>query len=212
MTKGRLEAFSDGVIAIIITITILEIGLPEGDDMRALITILPLAVSYLISFIMVGTNWNNHHHLLQVAGSVDGKILWANLLYLFVLSFQPVATGWVGRSRFAPLPVRVYCLLNLAGSLSYILLQKLILSTHDCEILKLAVSESRKEMWTICIEVLALVLSFFPGVHYVSCPLLVVAVMPWIIPDLRMKRVFEEPICQRDGSSDTPGSSDDYGL
>ena len=118
MTKGRLEAFSDGVIAIIITITILEIGLPEGDDMRALITILPLAVSYLISFIMVGTNWNNHHHLLQVAGSVDGKILWANLLYLFVLSFQPVATGWVGRSRFAPLPVRVYCLLNLAGFFS----------------------------------------------------------------------------------------------
>ena len=97
MTKGRLEAFSDGVIAIIITITILEIGLPDGNDMRALIAILPLVACYLISFIMVGTNWANHHHLLQVAGSVDGKILWANLLYLFVLSFQPVATGWVGK-------------------------------------------------------------------------------------------------------------------
>lgn len=196
MTKGRLEAFSDGVIAIIITITILEIGLPEGDDMHALFSILPIAACYLISFIMVGTNWANHHHLLQVAGAVDGKILWSNLLFLFVLSFQPVATGWVGKSGFSMLPVRVYCLLNLAGTLSYVLLQKLIINAHDCQVLKDAVSESRKEMWTITIEVLALVLSFFPGIHYVSCPLLVVAVMPWIIPDLRMKRVFENPQCR----------------
>ena len=192
MTKGRLEAFSDGVIAIIITITILEIGLPEGDDIHALITILPLVICYLISFIMVGTNWANHHHLLQVAGSVNGKILWANLLYLFLLSFQPVATGWVGKSRFAMLPVRVYCLLNLAISLSYVLLQKFIVSAHDCKILQDAVSENRKEVWTICVEVLALILSFIPRIHYVSCPLLVVAMAPWIIPDLRMKRVFED--------------------
>ena len=192
MTKGRLEAFSDGVIAIIITITILEIGLPEGNDIHALITILPLVICYLISFIMVGTNWANHHHLLQVAGSVDGKILWANLLYLFFLSFQPVATGWVGKSRFAMLPVRVYCLLNLAISLSYVLLQKFIVSAHDCKILQDAVSENRKEVWTICVEVLALILSFIPRIHYVSCPLLVVAMAPWIIPDLRMKRAFED--------------------
>ena len=192
MTKGRLEAFSDGVIAIIITITILEIGLPEGNDIHALITILPLVICYLISFIMVGTNWANHHHLLQVAGSVNGKILWANLLYLFFLSFQPVATGWVGKSRFAMLPVRVYCLLNLAISLSYVLLQKFIVSAHDCKILQDAVSENRKEVWTICVEVLALILSFIPRIHYVSCPLLVVAMAPWIIPDLRMKRVFED--------------------
>lgn len=196
MTKGRLEAFSDGVIAIIITITILEIGLPEGDDMHALFSILPIVACYLISFIMVGTNWANHHHLLQVAGAVDGKILWSNLLFLFVLSFQPVATGWVGKSGFSMLPVRVYCLLNLAGTLSYVLLQKLIINAHDCQVLKDAVSESRKEMWTITIEVLALVLSFFQGIHYVSCPLLVVAVMPWIIPDLRMKRAFENPQCR----------------
>ena len=192
MTKGRLEALSDGVIAIVITITILEIGLPEGDDIHALITILPLVICYLISFIMVGTNWANHHHLLQVAGSVNGKILWANLLYLFLLSFQPVATGWVGKSRFAMLPVRVYCLLNLAISLSYVLLQKFIVSAHDCKILQDAVSENRKEVWTICVEVLALILSFIPRIHYVSCPLLVVAMAPWIIPDLRMKRVFED--------------------
>jgi len=106
--------------------------------------------------------------------------------YRKLLSFQPVATGWVGKSRFAMLPVRVYCLLNLAISLSYVLLQKFIVSAHDCEILKDAVNERRKEMWTICVEVLALILSFIPRIHYVSCPLLVVAMAPWIIPDLSM--------------------------
>lgn len=192
MTKGRLEAFSDGVIAIIITITILIIDLPEGNDMRALMGVMPLAACYLISFIMVGTNWANHHHLLQVAGGVDGKILWANLLYLFLLSFQPVATGWVGKSRFAMLPVRVYVLMNLLGALSYILLEKAIIHSSGCEILKVAVSESRKEQWTIGVEALALALTFIPGVHYAACPLLVVAMIPWIVPDLRMKRVYDE--------------------
>ena len=192
MTKGRLEAFSDGVIAIIITITILIIDLPEGNDMAALMGVMPLVVCYLISFIMVGVNWANHHHLLQVAGGVDGKILWANLLYLFVLSFQPVTTGWVGKSDFAMLPVRVYVLIDLLCSLSYILLEKAIIHSSGCKILKIAVSESRKEQWTIAVEAIALVLSFIPGAHYAACPLLVVAMGPWIIPDLRMKRVFEE--------------------
>ena len=163
MTKGRLEAFSDGVIAIIITITILIIDLPEGNDMAALMGVMPLAICYLISFIMVGTNWANHHHLLQVTGSVDGKILWSNLLYLFLLSFQPVTTGWVGKSKFAMLPVRVYVLMNLLCALSYILLEKAIIHSNDCEILKTAVSESRKEQWTVGVEALALILSFIPA-------------------------------------------------
>ena len=192
MTTGRLEAFSDGVIAIIITITILIIDLPEGNDMQALVGVLPLAACYLISFIMVGTNWANHHHLLQVTESVDGKVLWANLLYLFLLSFQPVCTGWVGKSLFAMLPVRVYVLMNLAGALSYVLLEKVIIHSNDCKMLREAVDESRKEQWTIAIEAIALGLSFIPGAHYAACPLLVVAMGPWIIPDLRMKRVFEE--------------------
>ena len=192
MDKGRLEAFSDGVIAIIITITILLIDLPDGDDMDALMGIMPLVGCYLISFILVGTNWVNHHHLLQVTGQVNGKILWANLLYLFVLSFMPVGTGWVGRSNFAMLPVRVYVLINLAGALSYYLLEKAIIHANDSESLKTAVAESRKEFWTFVAEGLALIASFIPGAHYASCPLLVIAVVPWIIPDLRMKRVFEE--------------------
>ncbi len=192
MTKGRLEAFSDGVIAIIITITILIIDLPDGNDMAALMGVMPLTIHYLISFIVVGTNWANHHHLLQVTGSVDGKILWANLLYLFLLSFQPVTTGWVGKSEFAMLPVRIYVLMNLLCAGSYILLEKAIIHSNDCEILKTAVSESRKEQWTIGVEALALLLTFIPGAHYAACPLMVVAMIPWIIPDLRMKWVFEE--------------------
>ena len=203
MTKGRLEAFSDGVIAIIITITILLIDLPDGDDMSALLGILPLVICYFISVIMVGTNWVNHHHLFQVTGQVDGKILWANLLYLFVLSFQPVATGWVGRSGFAMLPVRVYVVLNLAGAGSYLLLEKAIIHSNDSEALKAAIYESKKEQWTICIELLALALSFIPEAHYISCPLLVVAMAPWIIPDLRMKKVFEDARKTQDNDTHT---------
>ncbi len=192
MTKGRLEAFSDGVIAIIITITILLIDLPEGNEWADLVAILPLVVSYLISFILVGTHWVNHHHLFQVAGEVDGRVLWANLLFLFLLSFVPVSTGWVGRSHFSMIPVRVYVALNLACAMSYLLLEKAIIRSTDCDLLRQAVSESKKEAWSIGVEALALALSFIPGAHYAACPLLVVAVGPWIIPDLRMKRVFEE--------------------
>ena len=192
MTKGRLEAFSDGVIAIIITITILLIDLPDGNEWADLMAIMPLVGCYLISFILVGTNWVNHHHLLQVTQEVNGKVLWANLLFLFLLSFAPVSTGWVGKSGFAMIPVRVYVVLNLACALSYLLLEKTIIHSNECDALKAAVDESRKELWTIGIEVLALILSFIPGAHYASCPLLVVAVAPWIVPDLRMKRVFEE--------------------
>ncbi|MBR5430306.1 MAG: DUF1211 domain-containing protein [Firmicutes bacterium] len=197
MTKGRLEAFSDGVIAIIITITILLIDLPEADDLTSLKALLPISISYLMSFIMVGTNWVNHHHLLQVAGKVDGKILWANLLYLFVLSFVPLATGWVGRSHFALLPTRVYVILSLAIALSYALLQHTIVRAADCKLLQNAVSESRKERQTVALEALALAATFIPRLHLLALPLLLAAMAPWIIPDLRLKEVFEKR--QQDG-------------
>ena len=192
MTKGRLEAFSDGVIAIIITITILLIDLPEGDNWADLMKLLPIVGSYLISFIIVGTNWVNHHHLLQVTCEVNGKILWANLLYLFLLSFIPLTTGWVGRSRFAMVPVTVYVIMNLANAGSYLLLERTIIRCADCDVLKDAVNEHRKELWTIGIELIALALSFIPTAHYAAMPLFVVAFASWIIPDLRMKRVYEE--------------------
>ena len=192
MTKGRLEAFSDGVIAIIITITILVIDVPNGNDWPDLLAVFPVVICYIISFIVVGANWVNHHHLLQAAGSINGRILWANLFYLLVLSFLPVTTGWVGKSDFSMIPVRVYVLVNLFAALSYQLLELAVIHAEDCVLLKEVAEDRRKERWTLLLDLLALVASFIPGVHYISCPLLVAAVAPWIIPDLRMKKVIEK--------------------
>ena len=192
MTKGRLEAFSDGVIAIIITITILVIDVPNGNDWPDLLAVFPVVVCYIISFIVVGANWVNHHHLLQAAGSINGRILWANLFYLLVLSFLPVTTGWVGKSDFSMIPVRVYVLVNLFAALSYQLLELAVIHAEDCVLLKEVAEDRRKERWTLLLDLLALAASFIPGVHYISCPLLVAAVAPWIIPDLRMKKVIEK--------------------
>ena len=206
MTKGRLEAFSDGVIAIIITITVLVIDLPAGDEWKDLMAITPSIGSYLMSFILVGTNWVNHHHLLQAARKVNGRVLWSNLLFLFLLSFAPLSTGWMGRSRFAMIPVRVHVGLNLACALSYLLLEKAIVHSCDCDRLRAAVNSSGKEAWTLITEIVALIVSFIPDVYYIACPLLLVAIAPWIIPDLRMKRVYEE--ARKDAERD-PGHRKD---
>ena len=192
MTKGRLEAFSDGVIAIIITITILLIQVPEGANLAALRSIAPLAVSYLVSFIMVGTHWLNHHHLLHVASHVNGKILWANLFYLFTLSFFPVATSWVGSTRFAQLPTTVYVLVNLVEFFSYVLLQQAIVRSKDCVILNQVMDESKKELITLVLELLALACSFVGPLRWAAYVLLVAGTAPWIIPDLRMSMVYEQ--------------------
>ena len=109
MDKGRLEAFSDGVIAIIITITVLLIEPPKGENLSDLTEILPLVLVYTVSFIMIGTNWANHHHLLKVTDHINGKIIWANHFYLFTLSFYPVATAWAGKTNFASLPNNYLC-------------------------------------------------------------------------------------------------------
>ena len=192
MTKGRLEAFSDGVIAIIITITILLFQVPQGEGMDALLSLRPLAISYLVSFILVGTNWINHHHLLQVASHVNGKILWANLFYLFALSFLPVTTGWVGSTHFAQLPTTVYVLVNLAVFLCYVLLQQAIVRSKDCVILNQVMDESKKELITLALEVLALVCSFLSPIRWAAYVLLVLGTAPWIIPDLRLSMVYEQ--------------------
>ena len=190
MTKGRLEAFSDGVIAIIITITVLLIDAPDGKDFSALLQILPLAVVYAVSFIVIGTHWANHHHLLQVAKHVNGKILWANLFYLFTLSFYPVATGWVGKSNFSPAPITVYALINLVEAIAYIILQKAILSSHDCVVLKNVINESQKEFFTILLDVTAVICSLIPKIRFMTFVLLLGMTALWIVPDLRLKKAY----------------------
>jgi uncharacterized membrane protein len=140
---------------------------------------------------MIGTHWVNHHHLLQVASHVNGKILWANLFYLFTLSFFPVATGWVGKSRFAALPTTVYVLINLLEFVSYVLLQQAIVHSKDCVILKRVVNESKKELITFLLEMGALVCSFVAPLRWAAYLLLIAGTAPWVIPDLRMSMVYD---------------------
>src|SRR5712692_679191 len=128
MDKGRLEAFSDGVIAIIITITVLDLKVPSGADLRALIPVLPVFLSYVLSFVFVGIYWNNHHHLFQATERVDGRVLWANLHLLFWLSLTPFITGWMGENQFASRPVALYGVVLLFAAVAYFMLARSLLS------------------------------------------------------------------------------------
>ena len=147
MGTGRLEAFSDGVLAIIITIMVLELHAPESADVHSLMALSPLVVSYLISFLLVGIYWNNHHHMLHMTDRVTGTILWANLHLLFWLSLLPFVTGWMGDNHFAPLPSAVYGVVLFFAALAYWLLQQAIIASQgeDCTALSLARSTSTAE-------------------------------------------------------------------
>src|SRR5438876_6675066 len=145
MTKGRLEAFSDGVIAIIITIMVLEMKVPHGDDLRALRPLLPVFLSYVLSFLYVGIYWNNHHHLLHASTAVTGAMLWANLHLLFWLSLVPFTTGWMGENHFTAVPTALYGVVLLMASIAYYLLeQAIILAQGQDSILTTAVGRDLK--------------------------------------------------------------------
>src|SRR5213592_1113772 len=130
MSKGRLEAFSDGVIAILITIMVLELKVPQRADLVALRPVLPVFLSYVLSFVFLGIYWNNHHHLLQAVQHVNGRILWANMHLLFWLSLIPMATGWMGDSRFAAMPVALYGVVLLFAGLAYFVLSRTLIAHH----------------------------------------------------------------------------------
>ena len=191
MTKGRLEAFSDGVIAIIITIMVLEIHAPEGATLADLRTLFTPFISYLVSFILVGTYWNNHHHLLQATDRINGRILWANLLFLFVFSLIPVSVSWINKTNFAALPTRVYIILNIMVSLCYMLLQRVIVRGQgEANRLRSDVTFGRKEKWTLFFEAIALIAAFTPYMHNLAYVCLIVSVLFWILPDLRIARTY----------------------
>ncbi|WP_352397557.1 TMEM175 family protein [[Clostridium] aminophilum] len=191
MDKGRLEAFSDGVIAIIITITVLLIEPPKGNSLSDLMELMPLIKVYTVSFIMIGTNWANHHHLLKVSDGINGKVIWANHFYLFTLSFYPVATAWVGNSNFAKLPTISYVIVNLIESLAFILLEQTIINSHECRLIKTRIRKSHKELFTILLEVMALIFSFIDVLRFMSFILLLAMTALWIVPDLRFKQIIQ---------------------
>src|SRR5215510_3852767 len=184
MGKDRLAAFSDGVIAIIITIMVLELKVPHGADWTALVSVLPHFVSYVLSFIYVAIYWNNHHHLLHLVTRVDGLILWANSFLLFCLSLIPVATAWVGENFLAPLPTAVYGIILLMPAIAYLLLQKAIMRKQGAQsMLATALGGDFKGKISPVLYAAAIALAFF--VPWVSILIYGLVAMMWLVPDRR---------------------------
>ena len=191
MGTGRLEAFSDGVIAIIITIMVLELKVPHGADLDVLRPLIPVFISYVLSFVFIGIYWNNHHHMLHAAGKVNGRILWANLHLLFWLSLIPFVTGWMGENHFAALPVALYGAVLLMAGLAYFVLAR-ELATHHGKDSKLAMAFGKdvKGIASLIIYAAAIPLSFVNP--WIAFALYVVVAIIWFIPDRRIERVFAE--------------------
>lgn len=207
MPKGRMEAFSDGVIAIIITIMVLGISAPEGSGMADLLSLGPAVVSYAVSFVAVGTYWNNHHHLLNLVRRTTGRMLWSNLLFLFVLSFFPLATDWIQKTKFAALPTTCYIVLNILVSLSYMNLERVIRHAVSCQRSTSGMRELQhrslaKERWTLGLEVVALVLAIALPTTRLAFVAMVLAFSLWVIPDLRIARLFDALATYEDGEDE----------
>ena len=186
MKTTRLEAFSDGVLAIIITIMVLELQIPHGADFEALRPLLPVFLTYVLSFVYVGIYWNNHHHLLHATGTVNGRILWANLHLLFWLSLVPFTTGWMGENHFAPLPTAVYGVVLLLAAIAYwILVNAIIAAQGPHSKLAAAVGKDLKGKLSPLIYLAAIPLAF---VHQAIAEALYVAVaLLWLVPDRRIE-------------------------
>ena len=191
MGKGRLEAFSDGVIAIIITIMVLELKAPHGAELDALRPLIPVFVSYVLSFVFIGIYWNNHHHMLHAAGKVNGRILWANLHLLFWLSLIPFVTGWMGENHFAALPVALYGAVLLMAGLAYFALARALAAHHGKDSkLALALGKDTKGKASVAIYAAAVPLSFVNP--WIAFAMYIVVAILWFIPDRRIERAFAE--------------------
>ncbi|NUM46639.1 MAG: DUF1211 domain-containing protein [Anaerolineales bacterium] len=192
MSKGRLEAFSDGVIAIIITIMVLELRVPEGGDWQALGPLIPVFLSYVLSFVFVGIYWNNHHHLFQVVKHVNGTVLWANLHLLFWLSLVPFVTAWMGENHFAAVPVALYGVVLWFSGLAYFFLTRALLNLHDEEsTLAKALQWNFKEIFSLVSYTAAIPLAFVST--WISGGLYVLVAIIWLIPDSRIERNLKRP-------------------
>ena len=191
MGRGRLEAFSDGVLAIIITIMVLELKVPHGANLGALGPLLPVFLSYVLSFIFIGIYWSNHHHLLHAVRHVDGRILWANLHLLFWLSLIPFVTGWMGENHFAAWPVALYGTVLLSAAIAYFILTRVLVSYHgrDSALAKAVGKDFKGKVSVVCYAV-AIPLAFVNS--WLACGLYVLVVVMWLIPDRRIERELTE--------------------
>jgi len=191
MGKGRLEAFSDGVIAVIITIMVLEMRVPHGGDLAALQTALPAFLSYVFSFVYIGIYWNNHHHMLHATRHVNGAVLWANLHLLFWLSLVPFATAWMGENHFAPTPVAVYGFALLMPGFAYTILQRKIVALEGPEsLLAKAVGQDFKGKLSMCLYVAAIPLAFVN--RWIADAIYIAVALTWLVPDRRIESRIEQ--------------------
>lgn len=191
MGKNRLEAFSDGVLAIVITIMVLELKIPHGSGFDVLIAMSPSFLSYVLSFVYVGIYWNNHHHLLHAAGKVSGKVLWSNLNLLFWLSLFPFTTAWMGTNHFEPLPTAVYGFVLFMAAVSYHLLQRCIMATDGCSsVLRKAIGSDWKGKLSPVLYLLAIGLSFV--VHWTAQAIYVGVALLWLVPDKRIEQAIND--------------------
>ena len=186
MRKGRLEAFSDGVLAIILTIMVLELKIPQAREISALLPLLPVFGSYVMSFVLVGIYWNNHHHLFQIVQQVNGRILWANSHLLFWLSLTPFVSGWMGETHFAPWPVALYGVVATGASLAYYVLVVALVAQHGkTSALARAMGNDRKGKISSALNILAIPLSFVFAPLAVA--LYVAVLLIWLVPDRRIE-------------------------
>jgi uncharacterized membrane protein len=190
MSKGRLEAFSDGVLAIIITIMVLELKPPAEADLAALTPLIPSLLSYLLSFVFVGIYWNNHHHLLQAVRSVSGPVLWANLHLLFWLSLTPFVTHWMGQTNFSAWPVAAYGAVQLMAGFAYYILTRVLIGLHGQDSpLALAVGRDFKGRLSLLIYAVAIPVALVES--YAACALYALVAVIWLVPDRRIETALK---------------------
>jgi uncharacterized membrane protein len=193
MGKGRLEAFSDGVLAIIITVMVLEMKVPRGSDINSLKPVFPVFLSYILSFVNIGIYWNNHHHMMIAAKQINGKVLWANMHLIFWLSLFPFTSGWMGENNFTKLPVAVYgIVLMMAGIAYYILSQSLIKLHGKDSIIAKAVGKDFKGIISVVIYIIAVPLAFLNS--WISITMYASVAAMWFIPDRRIEKVVVNEI------------------
>ena len=191
MGKGRLEAFSDGVIAIIITIMVLELKVPHGPELAVLRPLIPVLLSYVLSFVFVGIYWNNHHHMLHAVHTVTGPILWANLHLLFWLSLIPFVTAWMGENHFAATTVGLYGVVMLMAAIAYFILSRILVAHHGKDsALALALGRDYKGVASLLLYAGAIPLAFVNS--WISIAIYVLVALMWFIPDRRIEHVLEK--------------------
>ncbi len=188
MFKTRLEAFSDGVIAILITIMVLELRVPHGNDWHALLPLLPVFMTYVLSFVYLGIYWNNHHHMLHITERIGGGILWANLHLLFWLSLFPFVTGWMAENHFAPFPTAVYGAVLFCAAIAYYVLQSVIVGLPHNEKLRQAIGKDFKGKASPVLYAIAIALAFLQP--WLAITMYTLVALMWLVPDRRIEKLL----------------------